>query len=111
MPSILTELSIAANATNANIITGSAYEFSRGAGVMSLGLTQSATGLVANVQAGAEIVAEAFNVPIATRYPIIPDEMYFAAALSPGDRIVERVQNTTAGALTIRAVTQLSYQG
>jgi len=111
VPTILTELSIAANTTNANIIQGSAYEFSRGPGVMSLGMTQSATGLVANIQAGNEIVAEAFNLPIATRYPIIPDEMYFAASLSPGDRIVERVQNTTAGALTVRAATQLSYQG
>lgn len=111
MPSILTEVSIVANTTNPNIITGSAYEFSRGAGVMSLGLAGSATGLVANVQAGAEIVAEAFNCPILTRYPIIPDEMYFAAALNPGDRIVERVQNTSGGALTARAVTQLSYQG
>lgn len=111
MPTILTEVSIAANTTNPNIIQGSAYEFSRGAGVMSLGLSQSATGCVANVQAGNEIVAEAFNIPILTRYPIIPDEMYMAASLAPGDRIVERVQNTTAGALTVRAVTQLSYQG
>jgi hypothetical protein len=63
------------------------------------------------VQAGNEIVAEAFELPILARYPIIPDEMYFASALAPGDRIVERVQNTTAGALTVRAVTQLSYQG
>lgn len=111
MPTILTELSIAANTTNSNIIQGSTYEFARGSGVMSLGMTQSATGLVGNVQAGADVVAEAFNLPIATRYPIIPDEMYMAAGLSPGDRIVERVQNTTAGALTVRAVTQLSFQG
>jgi len=111
VPSILTELSIAANTTNPNIIQGSAYEFSRGAGVMSLAMGGSATGLVANIQAGNEIVAEAFNVPILTRYPILPDEFYFASSLAPGDRIVERVQNTTAGALTVRAVTQLSYQG
>lgn len=111
MPSILTEVSIAANATNPNIIQGSAYEFSRGPGVMSLGLTQSAIGLVGNVQAGNEIVAEAFVLPIATIYPVIPDQMYFASALSIGDRLVERVQNTTAGALIVRAVTQLSYQG
>jgi len=111
MPSILTELSLAANTTNQNIIAGSAYEFSRGAGVMSLGVGAAATGVTTNIQAGAEIVAEAFTSPILTRYPIIPDEMYFAAALSPGDRIVERMQNTTGAAIVVRAVTQLSYQG
>lgn len=111
MPTIMTELSLAANTVNPNIIQGSAYEFSRGAGVMSLGVAAAATGVVANLQAGNEIVAEAFTCPILTRYPIIPDEMYFASALSPGDRIVERFQNTTAGAIVVRAVTQLSYQG
>jgi hypothetical protein len=74
-------------------------------------MTAAAAGMQANVQAGAEIVAEAFVMPIATRYPVIPDEMYFAAALSPGDRLVERAVNTTGGALVVRAVTQLSYQG
>lgn len=111
MPSLLVELSIAANTTNQNIIAGSAYEFARGAGVVSIGIAQSATGCVGNIQAGAEIVAEAFPLPILTRYPIIPDEMYFAAGLAQGDRLVERVQNTTAGALTVRSVSQFSFQG
>jgi len=111
MPSILTEVTVLANTINQNIIQGSTYEFARGAGVMSLGMTQAATGCIANVQAGADVVAEAFAIPIATRYPIIPDEMYMASSLSPGDRIVERVQNTTGGNLVVRAVTQLSFQG
>jgi hypothetical protein len=111
MPTLLTELSIAANITNPNIITGSAFEFARGNGVVSIGMGQSATGLIGNIQAGADVVAEAFPLPILTRYPIIPDEMYFASSLAQGDRLVERVQNTTAGALTVRAVTQFSFQG
>ena len=111
MPMILREVSIAANTTNENIIAGSAFEFARGRGVLSVGITAAATGLVANLQAGADIIAEAFPVPIATRYPIVPDEFYFTDVVEQGDRIVERVQNTTGGALVVRSITQLSFGG
>lgn len=111
MPMILREVSIAANATNENIIAGSAFEFARGRGVLSIGIAGAAAGLVANLQAGADIIAEAFPLPVLTRYPIVPDEMYFTDVVEQGDRIVERVQNTTAGALVARSVTQLSFNG
>lgn len=111
MPMIMREDSIAANTTNQNVIAGSAFEFARGRGVLSIGVAGSATGLVDNLQAGADIVAEAFAVPILTRYPIIPDEMYFTDVVEQGDRIVIRSQNTTGGALTHRAVVQLSFGG
>lgn len=111
MPMILRETSIAANTTNDNLIAGSAFEFARGRGVVSIGLAGSATGLVANIQAGADIIAESFALPILTRYPIVPDEFYFTDVVEMGDRIVLRVQNTTAGALTARTVVQLSFNG
>jgi len=111
MPMILREVSVGANATNENIIAGSAFEFARGRGVLSIGIAAAATGCVANIQAGADIVAEAFALPILTRYPIVPDEFYFTDVVEQGDRIVQRVQNTTAGALVVRSVTQLSYSG
>lgn len=111
MPVIAREVSIAANATNENIIAGSAFEFARGRGVVSIGITAAAAGLVANIQAGADIVAEAFPLPVLTRYPIIPDEMYFTDVVEQGDRIVQRVQNTTVGAIVTRSMTQLSFNG
>lgn len=111
MPTILTTLAIGANTTNANIIAGSSFEFARGAGLMSAGVAGGLTGLVCNIQAGADVVAEAFAMPILTRYPVLPDEMYFAAALAGGDRLVFRVQNTTGGSIDARAVIQLSYNG
>lgn len=111
MPSILVEQSIAANTTVPNLLTGSSFEFARGAGLMSAGVGAAATGVVVNIQAGNEVVAEAFMSPILTRYPILPDEMYFASSLNGGDRLVFRAQNTTAGAIVTRAVVQLSFQG
>lgn len=111
MPVILRETSIAASTTLDNLIAGSVYEFARTPQLVSIGLGQSATGLLATINSGADVVAEEFNLPILTRYPLIPDEMYFADVMAPGDRLVIRVRNSTAGALTCRGVVQVSGVG
>lgn len=108
MPVIQKELSIGANASNDNILSGSAFEFLRGNSVVSIGLTGSATGLVANIQSGADIVLEESPLEIKTGYPVIPDEMYYNDVGVAGDRLVIRVRNTTGGALTVRAVVQVT---
>lgn len=108
MPMIMVETSIAAGAVNSNLVSGSAFEFAQRRQVVSIGIAQSATGMFATLQAGADIIAEEFSLPILTRYPIIPDEMYFTDVMEAGDRLVLRVRNPTAGALTARAVVQTS---
>jgi hypothetical protein len=111
MPMILRGPSIAAGATNDNLLSGSSFEFARGRGVMSCGITADSAGAVANIQAGGDIVAESFPVPVLARYPIIPDEMYFTEVVEVGDRLVQRVQNGSVGAMVVRSVTQLSFGG
>lgn len=112
MPSILRTLSIAANTTNENLISGSSFEFARGPGIMTAGMTADAAGIIANIQAGNDIVAEAFAVPVlANVYPVIPDEMYFTESIEVGDRLVFRAQNTTGAPLVTRTVVQLTFQG
>lgn len=108
MPMIMVEQSIAAGATNSNLVSGSAFEFARQRQVVSLGLVQSATGMFGTIQAGSDVIAEEFSLPILTTYPIIPDNMYFTDVMEAGDRLVLRVRNPTAGALTARAVVQTS---
>lgn len=108
MPMIMVEESIAAGAVNANLYAGSAFEFARQRGIISIGVVQSATGMFCTLQAGGDVIAEEFSLPILTRYPIIPDEMYFTDVVEAGDRIVARVRNPTGGALTARSVVQLS---
>lgn len=110
MPTILNQQSVAANAVVANIIAGSAFEYAQGPGVMSLGLMSSTGGLIDNINVGAQLIAEAFDVPQGTTYPLVPDSMYFAAALRGGERIVIRSQNTTAGAITHWLAAQFSFQ-
>lgn len=108
MPMIMIESAIAAGGVNNNLVSGSAFEFARTRQVVSLGLAQSATGMFANIQAGADVIVEEFSPPILTRYPIIPDEMYFTDVMEAGDRLVVRVRNPTGGALTARLVVQMS---
>lgn len=108
MPMIMIEQSIAAGAVEPNLVAGSAFEFARVRQVVSLGVVQSATGMFATIQAGGDVIAEEFSVPILTTYPIIPDNMYFTDIMEAGDRLVIRVRNPTGGALTARAVVQTS---
>lgn len=108
MSMIMVETSVAAGAVNNNIVQGSAFEFARRRSVVSIGVVQSATGGFATIQAGPDIIAEEFSVPILTTYPIIPDNMYFTDIMEPGDRLVIRYRNPTGGALTVRAAVQMS---
>jgi len=108
MPMILIEQSIAAGAVNSNLVSGSAFEFARTRQIMSCAIVQSATGGFATISSGADLIAEEFSVPILTTYPIIPDNMYFTDVMEQGDRLVLRYRNPTGGALTARALVQMS---
>ena len=108
MPVIQKEVSVAANSANENILSGSAFEFLRGNAVVSIGLAGSATGLVANIQSGADIVLEESPILVKTTMPTIPDDMYYNDVGVQGDRLVVRIRNTTGGALTVRAIIQVT---
>jgi hypothetical protein len=108
MPTIQKTTSIAANSNNANLFSGSAFEYARFRQIVNVGVCQSATGLFCTFNVGADVVVEEFEPPIQTRYPIIPDEFYAQDVADPGDRVVMAVRNSTAGALTARAIAMLT---
>jgi len=108
MPVIQKEISVAGNATVDNIISGSSFEFLRGNAVVSIGLAGSATGLVASIQSGSDIVLEEAPLLVKTTMPTVPDDMYYNDVGVLGDRLVIRVRNTTGGALTVRAIVQVT---
>ncbi len=108
MPVIQRAEAIATTVTVQNTIAGSAYEFARSRQVVSVGVTQSATGLFATIQSGSDIVVEEFEPFILTTPPIIPDHMYYNDVMEIGDRLVIRVRNPTGGTLTIRTLVQIS---
>lgn len=100
MPVIQNSVSIGANATNENIITGSQFEYLPGNALVEFGLNGSATGLQADVYSGADIVAESYALSSANRFPLYPDDFPLNDVAAAGDRLKIRVRNTTAGALT-----------
>jgi len=107
MPVIQRTTVIAANGVDNNIFAGSAFEFARKPSVVSIGIVQSATGLLATINSGADVIAEEFEPVIKTTPPIIPDEFYYTDVMAAGDRLVARVRNTTGAPLTVRAIAQI----
>lgn len=108
MPVIQRLTSIPATSVVENTVAGSAFEFARFRQVISMGVIQAATGLFVTIQGGADIIAEEFQPEIDTRYPIIPDEMYYTDVMEVGDRLVVRVRNSTAGAIDVYTLVQIS---
>ena len=107
MPIIRKEISVAANATVDNVFTGSIYEFLPWNAAINMGITGSATGLVATVNTGWDRIQEEAPVNILTTFPVIPDNMDIQDRARGGERLVVKVRNTTAGALTVRVLAQL----
>lgn len=108
MPVIQKKVSMAANEVIDNIISGSAFEFLRSNAVVSIGVTAGAAGVTCNIQSGADIVLEESEVYIKTNYPVIPDEMFYNDVGVLGDRLVIRLRNTTAGAILVHVVVQIT---
>jgi hypothetical protein len=102
------ETSVAAGAVNDNLLAGSAFEYMRAPGLVSLGVVQSATGCFVTIQAGPTVVLEESPPAIKTTYPIQPDEMYYSFYAAPGDRLVVRFRNPTGGAITARCIVQIT---
>jgi hypothetical protein len=101
MPVIQNSVSVAANAVNDNIITGSQFEYLPYNARIDFGLVASATGLLVDVFTGQDIVAESFAPPTQNRFPLNPDDYTLSDVARGGERVKIRVRNTTGGALTI----------
>ena len=108
MPVMMRETSVAAGVNVANLLAGSTFEFMRGNVYLSIGVAQSVTGGFVSIYSGADIILEESPPPILTRYPIIPDEMYFNDVATLADRLVVAVRNPTGGAIVFRVVVQVT---
>jgi hypothetical protein len=104
VPAIQVETSVAAGGSNANLFTGSAFEYSRGRQALSLGVTAAATGTFVNINAGADVILEDSPPYVATVFPIVPDQMFYNDIMEPMDRLRLAVRNPTGGAVVHRAI-------
>ncbi len=100
MPVIQNSVSVAANATNDNVLAGSQFEFLPYNAYLEFGLVASAAGLVADVYSGQDTVAESFALSVQNRFPVYPDDYPLNDVAAGGERIKVRIRNTTGGALT-----------
>lgn len=103
------EVSVAANAVDENILSGSAFEFLRGRSFVSMGIVAAATGTFVTIQAGGNVIAEEFPPVIeATAWPQTNEDFYYNTFGVSGDRLVVRVRNSTGGAIVVRVVVQVT---
>lgn len=102
------ETSVAAGAVADNLFSGSAFEYARAPGVVSIACVASATGGFITLQAGPTIILEESPPTVKTAMPVVPDDFLYTAALAPGDRLVLRARNPTGGAVVFRAVAQIT---
>lgn len=108
MPVIMREVSVGIGATDPNLLAGSTFEFMRGNVYLSVGVTAAATGSFVTIISGSDIVVEESAPPVLTRYPVIPDEMYFNDVATLADRLVISARNPTGGAIIHRCVVQIT---
>lgn len=96
MPAIIRTTTFAAAGTNPNANTGSIFETARRPQALSMAIVQSVTANFAGINVGPDVIAEEFEPPVLTTFPLIPDMFYFTDLCDVGDRIVMFLRATVA---------------
>lgn len=99
MPQINGTVSVAANATIANQLSGSLYEFAPSDSFIEFGLVAAAAGLNASVITGTDILMDDQEVSRANRFPVYPDDFTLNDAVGQGERLILKLRNTTGAPL------------
>lgn len=101
---IKNSISLAAGASNNNVLSGSAYELINGDTKVEVGMLASASGLLASMQSGTDVLLENDSavdvVRVANQGPVYPDDFQLMDVATAGDRLKLGVRNPTAGAIT-----------
>jgi len=108
MPTIKSTVSIAANATNENILQGSQFEYLPFNALVEFGVLGAATGLVADIYSGSDIVAESYALSFKAGFPIYPDDFDLNDVAAGGERLKVRVRNTTGAAIVCSFAVRLT---
>lgn len=87
--------SLAAGASNNNVLAGSAFEFTARPSVVRFYGTGDAAGLIrVTLQSGTDVLMEESPISRANRFPIKPDDLMAEDVAAPGDRLKLAVRNT-----------------
>lgn len=109
MPTIKNRTVLAANST-ANILSGSQYEYLPFPCRVDIGIVTDATGVLATVQSGSDILMEEGPVQIRTinTDPIYPDDYALSDEAAPGDRLSLKVRDTSGAQRIVMSVVRIT---
>ena len=100
MPSIRKKETLTGNGVIDNLLEGSAFEFIGVPSRITVAATSTDTNLTMDFQIGPELLLEAAPLPQENGTgtgPQLPDNLLIEDVAAPGDRLVARIRNTTAG--------------
>ncbi|HEY6007112.1 MAG TPA: hypothetical protein VIU40_02240 [Geobacteraceae bacterium] len=109
MPMITTQTSIAAGAT-ATPLSGNQFEFVRDPSLIEFGMCAEATGMVATVFSGADLLMQEgpVNIRAAGTPPTYPDDFVLQDVAGNGDRLSVTYRNTSAGTIIVRTTVRVT---
>lgn len=100
-------LSVAANATSANVYAGKIAEFIMRPSIVRIRVSAAAAGLNATLLIGGVNAINDQAISSSNRWPILPDDLLVQVPARPGARLVLTFRNTTGGAITVNHVTEI----
>jgi len=109
MPVIAVRTALAASGT-ANPLSGSQYEYLPFDALVEFGLLTDATGVLATVQSGTDILQEEGPVPIGTinNSPKYPDDFLLQDVAAAGERLKVALRDTSAAARVVQTVVRIT---
>lgn len=100
MPILQDRQSVAANLSIANVLSGKSLEFLQGPSFIEFAVNASAIGLFYTILIGTEVIVEDQEANSQNRYGVYPDDFIVQGAGIAGNRLVIKLRNSTAGAIT-----------
>lgn len=91
--------SVAANATEANVLSGKLHEFVTEPSIIRIYATGAAVGLFLSALVGGESVIQDQEVSAQNRMPLVPDDFLAEVGALPGDRVLVSLRNSTGVAI------------
>ena len=111
MPSIAGNVSVAANTQSANLLAGESFEFLPRPALVNVYMSGAAAGFDADFLVGGSAAVLGAAVPGTNRSPLRLEDGIVQAGGGGGDRLFLQALNTTAGALVINWIVDITFVG
>ncbi|HEU4544389.1 MAG TPA: hypothetical protein VFR23_24875 [Jiangellaceae bacterium] len=109
MPMIAVRTALGANGT-ANPLSGSQYEYLPFDAFVEFGLLTDATGVLATIQSGTDVLTEEGPVQVGTinQQPKYPDDFFLNDVAAAGERLKVALRDTSGAARVVQTVVRIT---